>query len=206
MKKLLVICCAYCTAVSLSFGQAKFGIKAGLATTDVTVNQINFGDGSSLDLDQVGVGFQAGIFLQANMGGFFVQPEVLFNSNTATYRVNDFGNGLVDQAFTESYQYLDIPVLLGFKLGPVRLGAGPVGHVFLNSDTGLGQWEQYREDFRALELGYQAGVGLDIWKLVIDVRHEGNLGRFGNHINVGGDTIAFDEAPARLLVSVGWAF
>ena len=205
MKKLFFVCLLL-SATTLTFAQAKFGLKAGLSTTDVTVNEIEFGDGSSLDLENVGVGFHAGIFFQAKMGAFFIQPEVLFNSNTATYRVNDFGNGLVDQAFSESYNYLDIPVLLGLKLGPVRLGAGPVGHVFLNSNTGLNQWEQYREDFRALELGYQAGIGLDIWKLVIDVRHEGNLGRFGNHINVGGETIAFDETPSRLLVSVGWAF
>ena len=205
MKNGIFLCFFLLTAAA-AFGQAKFGIKAGLGTTDVTVNEIDFGDGSSLDLDEVGVGFHAGVFFQAKMGGFFVQPEVLFNSSSATYRVNDFGNGLVDQAFRENYRYLDIPVLLGLKFGPVRLGAGPVGHVFLSTDSELNQWDQYREDFRALELGYQAGIGLDIWKLVIDVRHEGNLGRFGNHINVGGDTIAFDESPSRLLVSVGWAF
>lgn len=205
MKRLFVVCLC-CVLYTGLFAQAKFGLKAGLATTDLTLGQIDLGDGDAIALDDIGVGFQAGIFFQARMGGFYLQPEVLFNSSSATYRITDFGNGLVDQAFRESYRYLDIPVTMGVKLGPVRLGAGPVGHVFLSSGGNLNQWEQYREDFRALELGYQAGIGLDIWKLVIDVRHEGNLGRFGNHLNVGGNAIAFGERPQRLVVSVGYAF
>ena len=71
---------------------------------------------------------------------------------------------------------------MGCKFGPLRLMAGPEGHVFLNSTSGLLDIDGYRQDFKGLTLGWQGGVGLDLWNLVVDIRYQGNFNNFGDHI------------------------
>jgi len=96
--------------------------------------------------------------------------------------------------------------MMGFKFGPLRLQGGPVGHVFLNSTSELFDIEGYDQKFDEMTFGYQAGVGLDIWKLVLDVKYEGNFNKTGDHIVFAGQQFNFDQTPGRLLVSVGFAF
>jgi hypothetical protein len=52
----------------------------------------------------------------------------------------------------------------------------------------------------------QAGAGLDIWRLVVDVRFEGNLTRLGDHMYFAGEKVTFSQRPTRWLLSVGYAF
>jgi len=152
-------------------------------------------------------GTHFGFFAQLKIRKFFIQPEVLFNSNSVNYTVTDFRNpSVVDIVKNEKYQNLDIPLMMGFKFGPLRLQGGPVGHVFLNSTSELFDVQGYDQKFDEMTFGYQAGVGLDIWKLVLDVKYEGNFNKQGDHIVFGEQQYNFDQTPARLLVSVGFAF
>ena len=82
----------------------------------------------------------------------------------------------VDIKFTN----IDLPVLVGVRLAKVfRINAGPV-LTFRTSDNGnLGNtFDQYANDrdyFRKGLIGYQAGIGFDLGKLVLDLRYEGNV-------------------------------
>ena len=136
-----------------------------------------------------------------------IQPEILFNSNRVDFEVEDVNNPeLGTQIREETYQYLDIPLLIGLHLGPIHLQGGPVGHVFLNSSSELSDFEGYRQDFEDLTLGWQAGLGLDIWNFTLDFRYEGNFTNFGEHIEFFGDTYDFDDKPSRWLFSLGYYF
>ena len=95
---------------------------------------------------------------------------------------------------------------MGIKLGPLRLGAGPVAHVHLNSNSELFDFDGFDQKFKELTWGYQAGIGLDLWKLVLDFRYEGNFNKYGDHLVFFGNTYAFDDNPGQLVASVGFAF
>lgn len=196
-------------AVGQSFGQVKFGFKAGLSSYDLGRDSIRVVDDQNEERFTVGIneaqyGFHAGIVLQANLNGFVIQPEVVWNTNRVDYRVTDANN--VTQVVTESFQFLDIPLMIGTKAGPLRLNIGPVGHVFLNNTSGLLDFDGYKEDFSTVTFGYQAGIGLDFWKLLIDVRYEGNLNNFGDHMSFFGQQYTFSDQPRRLLASVAFVF
>ena len=70
----------------------------------------------------------------------------------------------------------------------------------------LDQIEGYVQDFKDITYGWQGGLGLDIWKIFIEVNYEGNFSRFGDHINLFGKDFAFDERPARFVGTLGFFF
>lgn len=189
-----------------TFAQVKGGLRLGMSSTDVEVRDLFNAEGRNFAVTDANYSFHAGGFLQIEMGAFFLQPEAVFNSNRVDFRVTDFGNGAVDAAFTERYNYLDLPLMTGLKLGPLRLQAGPVGHLLIGNSSELEEnIPDYNADLQKLRLGYQAGIGLDIWKIVIDLKYEGNVNN-GDNITIGGEQIEFSRNPSRLIATVGYAF
>lgn len=208
-KSIFAVIAIFCT-LSLQ-AQLSFGLKAGIGTTDVDVDAITIGQGGAEDLkfqlENANFGLHGGIFIRAQIGSFLIQPEAVFNSSSADFRVTDSRSGqMVENILREKYQHLDVPLLMGFKLGPVRLMGGPVGHIFLQSESEIIGLEGYEQMFDKLTYGWQAGLGLDIWKINLDVRYEGNFDKYGNHISIGGDHYSFNKTPARILASVGFMF
>ena len=207
------VLCVLVMAVVTSQMDAQFriGIKGGLSSTDLSPSSIiilDQGDAEQFKLDVADAkfGYHLGFFLQGQIGGFFLQPEIIFNSSSVDYRLEDLQNGGPAIIKDEVYQTLDLPLLLGAKIGFLRIGAGPVGHLFLDSTSDLFDLEGYDQAFDAMTLGWQAGLGLDIWKLHVDLKYEGNLSDFGDHIVFHGNHYAFDESPARMLASIGISF
>jgi hypothetical protein len=192
----------------------KLGIKAGASTTNINAPELNILDINGVQnlkmaLKNAQYGIHGGLVIRIKIGNhFMIMPEVLLNSNKVSYSVIDINNStLSDSILTEKYQYLDIPLLFGYKAGPLRVNAGPIGHLYLNSTSELLEnIDGYEQKFEDLTLGWQAGVGLDLWKFTIDFRYEGNFSKFGDHIVFFGNEYAFDQSPSRFLISVGYIF
>lgn len=198
-----------CTTLS---GQIRFGLRAGLTTTDIQVADLRLldqggGERLNLALEDANYGIQLGVVIQTQINKFIFQPEVLFNSNSVDYRVTDLlSPGTTGEVLREKFNYLDIPVLMGFRFGPLRLQAGPSGHVFLNSSSDLFKFNEYDQTFQDLTVGWIGGAGLDIWNLMLDVRYEGNFNKFGDYIRFAGREYAFDDRPSRWIFSLGIRF
>jgi hypothetical protein len=192
--------------------QVRPGIKFGLSTPDVHPEDIIVTDPSGNDWYKIFVenaryGVHAGVFIQMQMGGFFIQPEILYNSTSVKYRIDSlFSGGSGSHFFTDSYRSIDFPVILGLKSGPVRLGVGPVGHIVLESGTGFSAYDGFEAFFEDLLWGWQAGLGLDLWKLHIDLRYEGNFAKLGDHINFFGRRFDFATNNNRIIASLGFSF
>ena len=131
-------------------------------------------------LEKAKYGVHAGIIIQAYFNSFLLQPEVNFNSNKVDYELQDFSStDLLPEIRSEKYQYLDIPVLIGFQAGAFRFQAGPEAHVFIASISDI-QDEGYEPAFETATFGWIGGLGVDIWKaLALDIRYEGNFSKFG---------------------------
>lgn len=207
MKKTFVLASLICFAVALQ-AQVKVGFLAGLNTTDLEARDL-FDNGESLKLSikDADYGFHFGLFAQAKVGKiFYLQPEVVFNSTKVDFQVQDLSNNLPETVLTEKYNNLDIPVLFGLKLGPLRVGTGPVAHVFLNSNSELTEVEGYEQNFEKLKFGWQTGVGLNIWKFIVDLKWEKNFDNFGDHIVINDTPYSFNQTPNKLVFSLGYTF
>ncbi|MBK8484279.1 MAG: PorT family protein [Saprospiraceae bacterium] len=210
LKYLYFIAFFICSNAAQS--QINLIISGGLHSVDVSADDFLITNQSSLDsfklsFEDASYGYHFGAGIRINFGNFYIQPEVLFNSNKANFKFNDFSiPQLVDSVRTEKYQYLDIPVILGLKFGILRLFAGPVAHIFINNSSELTNISGYKDKFNTASFGYQAGIGFDISFIGIDIRHEGNFSKYGDHINFFGKKYNFDKSASRLIGTLSIKF
>jgi hypothetical protein len=211
-KFIFSVVCSAIAYLPLQAQSFKYGLKLGISTTDVSPSDLSFRNGSDsirLKLDNAGYGYQFGVFARAKFLGLYVQPELLFNSNKATYKVAHIvaGTTAIDSIRTESYNRLDIPIMIGYQLmKTVRVNAGPIAHINIGSTSELTNTAGYTAKFNTATWGYQAGVGFDLGKLGIDLRYEGNFTNFGDHLTFGGKDYAFDKKPSRLIATLAYSF
>ncbi len=184
------------------------GVKGGICKYDYGTRILKISDLKTLDLNIVDekVGFLGGLVIQMRFNKFIIQPEVLFNTNKVNYVIRNQNFSLADSLLSESYNNLDIPLMLGFKSNILRLNAGPVAHIHLSSTSDLFDISGYEQQFNKFEYGWQAGIGIDFWKIMIDLRYEGNFSKFGDHISIDGKKYSFSERPARLIGTIGLLF
>ena len=205
MKKLLALILVMFLAIPI-FAQIKFGIKAGLGTTTVPTYNITTGTNSIEALKTASYGFHGGVFLRLTLLGIYLQPEVLLVTNSYDYNVKQGTNPAV--LTKQTFNKLDVPVLIGVKFGPVRLNAGPDATVQIGTPKALISDPNFQNLYKGATFGYQAGAGFDLFKrLTFDVRYEGNLsGKFGNSVTVGTQTFKLDSRQPSVLFSLGLMF
>jgi len=210
MKKFILIVFSV-FIVFPAFSQVKFGLKAGLSTTNIKMEDLKTLTSGETQyvvdaIEGANYGFHGGAFVRFSMLGFYVQPELLFASRTDEYNVTELDNPAV--VIKQQFNQLDIPIMLGLKVGPLRLNAGPSARLLINSPKDLIDDPDFKAMYNRLTFGYQAGIGVDIIKrLTIDLRYEGSLQKYQNQIeNVAGTKFTLDDRPNAFLLSLGLMF
>ena len=207
MKKFFIVIFTLLLAAPL-FSQVKFGIKAGVSTDFPYSSQELIGDGVDLvleDLENAQWGFQGGAFLRAAFGGFYVQPELLIATSTNTLTLEGTVDGQpFNEVLGQKFTKLNIPVMLGFKLAFLRIHAGPAASILFSDPEEL---TDVKATYNKATFGYQAGVGFDLFeRLTFDIRYEGNLSKFGEEVEIMGETFTFDDRSSSLILHLGFMF
>ena len=199
------------TIATSAFSQndrAEFGIKIGLqdhnVTTPETISLSSSTELVEMSIGEIDYGFHAGIYGRFKFLKLYWEPALLLNSQGVTYLVKETDDTVIE--VEENYQDLDIPLNIGFKIAFIKIHAGPVAHIHLNSTSELFDVEGYAQRFKNATFGYQAGLGLDFKKLRLSVNYEGNFTNYGDHISFEGESYTFSESPSRLIYSIGVAF
>jgi len=205
MKKILVILSVFLLALPL-YSQVKFGIKAGASTDFTFTNQTLQGTNINVILQNAKNaewGFQGGVFMRASFAGFYLQPEFLLATATNSVSYDDVEQGGAPVIFNQKFNKINIPVLLGYKIGFFRLNAGPAAAILITDPKEIIEGATYKK----ATFGYQAGVGIDVLKrLTFDIRYEGNLNQFGHKITIADQDFTLDDRTGALLVHVGLIF
>lgn len=210
MKKLLVILLTVFIALP-AFSQ--LGLKLGLSTTSISMadaKSITTGSTTYI-VDKIkgaNYGIHGGLFFRLNISKIYIQPEILFATRSNEYTLSKV-NSVVDSiSVKQNFNKLSIPVMLGFKLGPLRINAGPAASLAIGSPAELVKDPDLKAIYSKMTFGYQAGVGFDLFKkITFDLRYEGSLKKYQNQIeNKAGTTFNLDDRPNAFLVSVGLFF
>jgi opacity protein-like surface antigen len=212
MKRIIVIFLAFILALP-AFSQFKFGLKAGVSTTNLKMENLKtlVSGNTSYTVEALKTakyGFHAGAFVRVSLGGFYLQPELLFTSRTDVYQVTDLSNPLQSIEHKQQFNRLDLPVMLGVHLGPLRINAGPSARLLINSPKDLITNPDFKTMYNNLTFGYQAGIGVDFLKrITVDLRYEGSLTRYQTQVEAAaGTTVKLDDRPNAFLLSVGLVF
>ena len=212
MKKLFLIVLTVFIVLP-AFSQIKFGLKAGLSTTNLKMEDLKTLTSGQTQyvvdaLKGANYGFHGGAFVRLGLMGFYIQPELLFASRTDEYTVADADDPASEIIKKQQFNQLDLPIMLGVRLGPVRLNAGPSARLLINSPKDLIDDPDFKVMYNNLTFGYQAGLGVDIIKrITLDLRYEGSLQKYQTQVeNVTGDKFTLDDRPNAFLFSVGIMF
>jgi hypothetical protein len=210
MKKLILVLIATMFICTVSEAQFfNYGIKAGIGFSNLKMDDITGIDNGSEVYDLITgesvTGYHVGLQTQIKIAMLVVKPELYFNAGGGTLeQVVDNGP---NEVLNVKFSRIDVPVLAGVKLGPIRLNAGPVGSFVISETTDLTDIEPDFELFtKAMTWGYQAGIGLDVSKLSIDARYEGSLSKLGETFSVGSADFPLDARPSQWIISVGFWF
>ena len=155
-------------------------------------------------------GIVGGIFLRFGKK-IFIQPELLVSAKGGSFDL--IRAGLATQQIDVRLTTLDIPVLVGFKLGPLRLNAGPMASLTVSRSQSLKDaLNQYStqsigETVKQAVFGYQAGIGITLLGLQLDGRYEGNLSDLAQvGITVPGNDARFSTKTTLWQLTVGYGF
>jgi hypothetical protein len=172
MKKLLLSVAILVAAGISAKAQVSLGVKGG----------INFSKINTDNLKESSVaGYQFGGFARFG-SNFYVQPELYLGSSGGKFETQTSGTTVAGEGKVR-FTTLNVPVLLGKSFGSeglnFRLMAGPVYSYILdkNDDLGNNITGAYRDfgDYKNSTLGFQAGGGVDVGNITVDLRYEGGL-------------------------------
>lgn len=212
MKKILIVLLTVFIALP-AFSQLKWGLKAGVSTTSISMDKAIQLTGQSTTytvqaLTSSKYGFQGGFFVRLTILGVYIQPEVLFATAENSYNVKNLTTSVITEV-PQKLNNLSIPVMVGFKLGPIRINAGPAATMAITSPKALVASDPSLTNlYNKMSFGYQAGLGFDLFKtLTFDLRYEGSLQKYQTQIQqaVGGK-VSLDNRPNAFLLSVGLMF
>jgi hypothetical protein len=206
MKKIIIVLFAALITIPAYPQMFKFGLKAGGQTTTVPTYDISNGTTNITNIEDWQWGFHGGAFARIKIAFLTLQPEVVFVSNTFDYSIQEGSAPAVPDV--QTFNRLAIPLLLGVKLGPIRINAGPAASVQIGTPKALIDDPNFEDMYKSALWGYQAGLGIDLFKhLTVDARFAGGLGEMlGDQVTIGGQTFNLDYSSQTFMVSLGWMF
>lgn len=191
IKNLLIAIVACFAMGTVSAQEFSIGPKIGISQGNVEVTGDGFSKGSSK------VGYHVGLFARLGGNAIFVQPEVLYTNTGGKFK-QEQGSDQVN--YEASFNRLDVPVLVGLKLANLfRIQVGPVASFMLDSEITQDVGNAELPDYKKSTLAYQAGIGLDIGNMILDLKYEGPLGKISDKI-AGFST---DQRQNQLILSLG---
>jgi opacity protein-like surface antigen len=212
MKKLIFVLAASFFLIQFADAQLfQYGIKAGVGFSSLKIDDLAITDGGdAYDLitgDKV-VGYHVGIQTQINIAIVVIKPELYFNAGGGS--IEQFEDNGVVGVMDVKFNRIDLPVLVGVKLGPARINVGPVGS-YVISESITNDIASIPADYKvfnsSLTWGFQAGVGVDLLKkLSIDARYEGSLSKLGETLTIGNADFELDARPSQWIISLGYWF
>jgi hypothetical protein len=192
MKKLLLLIPALFCFTSIIAQDFSVGPKVGVSQGNVSVNGEGFSSGDSK------LGYHLGVFVRMGGSSIFVQPEFLFTQTGGQIIENTPGG---DDVLDVNFNRFDIPMMFGFKLAKFfRIQAGPVASILLDYKLEDAIQNAVELDYRSSSLGYQAGIGLDIGNLILDLKYENSLSKISKSV-IGFQT---DQRQNQLILSAGF--
>jgi hypothetical protein len=178
----------------------RIGIKGGVNLSSVKVASL------STNLENK-TGYQLGAFARIGRT-IFLQPEVYFTAKEVNV---DVLNSLTTNQGVVGFSQksLDVPLLAGIKLGPLRVLAGPVASYAISASTSPdAAVKSYfsgtsQEIINRSSFSYQAGIGFDILNLSLDLRYEGAMSELKNTVAVP-NGFNYSQKPSYYQATIGF--
>ena len=158
----------------------RLGIKGGVNMASLKTEGLTYNGLGNYVVENLNAktGYVAGAYMRLGRK-IYIEPELLVSYKNGSINVL---KSLSTQSLQLDIKYvsLDVPILIGYRLGPLHVMAGPVASYSLNADNSIA--EAIGTNLGSLQaattkayFSYTAGAGIDLLGLTLDVRYEGNF-------------------------------
>jgi hypothetical protein len=194
MKKIAFIISMFFAAGSLMAQDFSIGPKFGVSQANISVDENNgFVSGDDR------LGYHVGLFVRMGGNSFFVQPEILYTNTGGS--INQTTVAGPEDVLDANFNRLDIPLMAGFKvLNFFRIQAGPIASILMNYELEQAGQVITDADYSNATIGYQAGIGVDVGNLILDLKYENSLSRIARNI----DGFPADQRQNQIILSAGF--
>lgn len=162
-----------------------FGARVGIGTGSYEFDSVSI-EGGSLESagDRVG-GYQAALFMRLSIPGFlFIQPEMQLSQREYVFGIK---YPSLPKEYKDIVTYrLDVPLLVGFKLGNLRLFGGPVWRIGARQYSKGGQ-TPFDVVFNDNDIAAMGGVGVEFDGVILEVRYTSYLEQTSSEVMVAGE-------------------
>ncbi|MBW1617426.1 MULTISPECIES: porin family protein [Empedobacter] len=199
MKKLILTAIVGLAANFATAQNINFGIKGG-AVFNTDKGKVWEDAGNIFKKDgKASAGFQAGALARVSLAGIYIQPELLYTQFKNEYDVDG-------QKLNVTKKRMDIPVNVGKRfLGIGHIQAGPVFSYYFDDKLSVKDFTTAKQD--EFNVGMQIGAGVEVSKLLFDLRYEFGLGKVGSDIlNGSNGQYRTENRPQMLNLSVAYLF
>ena len=214
MKRTVLMILVFVIATSARGQFLMLGVKGGVCSSTIQIDEaFDLAEGGKIIYysGDATLGWHIGLFTRVSLGGLYIQPEALFSATGGEIQITEEGSIITPDIASISLNKLDVPVLLGYKFGNTfRMYGGPVISLLQSEKTYINnkRVQGLMPDFSKGTIGYQAGLGLDISRLLIDLKYENNLHALGESLTdpFTGTTFNTDTRNSQIILSLGLRF
>lgn len=176
MKHLILLTAAV-AVTTIASAQIQFGVKAGLNLAKFSGSDASGTSQGVTESSKFKVGFNGGVLVGIPIiESLSVQPEVLYSLQGDKHTEND-GSGNGNSDFTNTFSYINIPILVKYKHETGLFAeVGPqVGFLLSAKAKENGISVDEKKYFKTIDFGLAFGLGyLSSYNIGIDARY--NLG------------------------------
>jgi hypothetical protein len=205
-RRIIGVLILFLLATSVCHSQIRVGIRGGVNFSQLkSHDEVETSDYRITYPNTVMPGYHFGLIGQIKLFNIFIQPEALYCVTRNDINIFDLNAADPDkpETTTQKLNRLEFPILLGFKKKIFKAGIGPVFTFLISENSNLKQITTYDLKWNKATVGFQAGIGLDVKKLAIDLKYEGSLNKIGDGIRVGNENLEFDSRLSQFIISIG---
>jgi hypothetical protein len=198
MKRFALVTTALLLFAFSGMAQMHLGIRGGIYSTLIAADNIVVNSKKSYFSSDPKMGFHIGLVSQWRYDKVFIQPELLYCSVR--------GDIMVNKDLTElELKKIDLPVMLGINIRSWKLQAGPVASLLIDDKSFFTDLTKRDLLLNRTYLGFQAGIGVDVSRLTLDLKYEGGITKLDSGIS--SQTDSFNARLNEIIVfSIGLFF
>lgn len=187
MKRLFLLLSGILLVAWVAQGQLLgVGARVGIGTGSYEFDSIGI-EGGTLEPagDRVG-GFQAAIFARLSIPTFlYIQPELQLSQRDYIFGIK-YPSEPKEYKTVRTYR-LDVPLLVGFKFGNMRIFGGPVWRIGSRQHTKGEGDTSFDISFNHNDIAATGGVAVEFDGLVVELRYVGYLEKTESEVKVASE-------------------
>ena len=147
---------------------------------------------------------------KALKSGFFFQTELIYNTETTEYNLEEIGNNGVEITPATNFHVrehrISIPASMGAELGNFSAHTGVSINGIVSSDDELDNLPGIDDDSKSLYLGWHAGLKYTMGHFGLEVRYVQDFRNHGSGLTYGTKEVQFYGNRNRIMILGSYNF